>query len=57
VTALVIASVVLIGAVGYAAWVAERDVVHAVIITCAATVLVAILAFAVALSFGAFASP
>jgi hypothetical protein len=31
VTALVIASVVLIGAVGYAAWFAERDVVHAVI--------------------------
>jgi hypothetical protein len=54
VTALVIASVVVIGAVGYMAWVAEHDVVHAVIVACAVTVLLVILWLAVALTFGSF---
>ena len=53
-TALVIASVVVIGAVGYMAWTADHDVVQAIIVACAVTVLLAILALAVALSFGSF---
>jgi hypothetical protein len=51
-TAFVIAGLLAMGVIGYMAWLAEHDVIHAIIVTCAAAVLLAILALVIVISFG-----
>ncbi len=56
-TAFVIAGLLAMGAVGYMAWLVEHDVIQATIVACTVTVLLAIFALVIVISFGIGATP
>jgi hypothetical protein len=51
-TAFVIAGLLAMGAIGYMTWLAEHDVIQAMVVACAVTILLAILVLEIVFSFG-----